>query len=81
MAIPDNITVIFIQVLFIVSFTTLQEKYPKSQIDVFITVVEDGGSLLATCITAAGLALCHASIDVYDLVVGSSVVSKSYFKI
>merc|ERR1712212_622956 len=50
------------------------EKYPKSQIDVFITVVEDGGSLLANCITAAGLALCHASIDVYDLVVGSSVL-------
>ncbi|XP_042869797.1 exosome complex component MTR3-like [Penaeus japonicus] len=50
------------------------DKFPKSQIDVYVTVIEDDGGLLAACITAAGLALCHASIDVYDLVVGSSVL-------
>lgn len=50
------------------------EKFPKSQIDVYVTVIEDDGSLLAACVTAAGLALCHANIDVYDLVVGSSVL-------
>lgn len=56
-------------------FSFIQDKFPKSQIDVYVTVIEDDGGLLAACITAAGLALCHASIDVYDLVVGSSVVS------
>ncbi|KAG0711712.1 Exosome complex component MTR3 [Chionoecetes opilio] len=50
------------------------EKFPKSQIDVFVTVIEDAGSLLASCVTAAGLALCHANIDVYDMVVGSSML-------
>ncbi|KAK8379340.1 hypothetical protein O3P69_019316 [Scylla paramamosain] len=50
------------------------EKFPKSQIDVYVTVIEDDGSLLGACITAAGLALCHANIDVYDLVVGASVL-------
>lgn len=57
----------------VISF--IQDKFPKSQIDVYVTVIEDDGGLLAACITAAGLALCHASIDVYDLIVGSSVVS------
>ena len=55
-------------------YKLFQEKYPKAQIDVYITVIEDGGSVLATCLTAASLALCHASIDVYDIVIGSSVV-------
>ncbi|XP_047470815.1 exosome complex component MTR3-like [Penaeus chinensis] len=50
------------------------DKFPKSQIDVYVTVIEDDGGLLAACITAAGLALCHASIDVYDMIVGSSVL-------
>ncbi|KAB7497127.1 Exosome complex component Rrp41 [Armadillidium nasatum] len=52
------------------------DKYPKAQIDVYISVIEIGGSLLSTCLTAAGLALCHASIDVYDLVVGADLIWK-----
>lgn len=57
-----------------------QDKFPKSQIDVYVTVIEDDGGLLAACITAAGLAICHANIDVYDLIVGASLVNKmSYF--
>ncbi|CAL4062526.1 unnamed protein product [Meganyctiphanes norvegica] len=50
------------------------EKFPKSQIDVFVTVIEDEGGLLSACITAAGLALCHANIDVYDIVTGASML-------
>ncbi|KAG7170483.1 exosome complex component MTR3-like [Homarus americanus] len=50
------------------------DKFPKSQIDVYVTVIEDDGGLLAACITAAGLALCHANIDVYDLVIGATVL-------
>merc|ERR1712179_495855 len=50
------------------------EKFPKSQIDIFVTVIEDEGGLLSACITAAGLALCHANIDVYDIVTGASML-------
>ncbi|XP_068249420.1 exosome complex component MTR3-like [Palaemon carinicauda] len=50
------------------------EKFPKSQIDVYLTVIEDDGGALAACITAAGLALCHANIDVYDFLIGSTVL-------
>ncbi|KAK8734296.1 hypothetical protein OTU49_006111 [Cherax quadricarinatus] len=50
------------------------DKFPKSQIDVYLTVIEDDGGLLAACITAAGLAICHANIDVYDLVIGASLL-------
>lgn len=50
------------------------EKFPKSQIDIYVTVIEDDGALLGACVTAAGLALCHANIDVYDVVVGATVL-------
>lgn len=48
--------------------------YPKACVDVFVTVVEDGGSVLATAFTAAGLALADAGINMFDVVIGSSVV-------
>ncbi|KAA0189335.1 hypothetical protein HAZT_HAZT004836 [Hyalella azteca] len=51
------------------------EEYPKAQIDVFLTVVEDSGGVLAACVTAASLALCDADIRMYDIVVAASVVS------
>ncbi|XP_071514140.1 exosome complex component RRP41-like isoform X2 [Panulirus ornatus] len=50
------------------------DKFPKSQIDVYVTVIEDDGGLLAACITAAGLAICHANIDVYDILIGASLL-------
>ncbi|XP_018009683.1 exosome complex component MTR3 [Hyalella azteca] len=49
------------------------EEYPKAQIDVFLTVVEDSGGVLAACVTAASLALCDADIRMYDIVVAASV--------
>lgn len=52
-----------------------QEQYPKSKIEVFVSVVEDGGGLLAACVTAASLALCDANINMYDVVVATSLVS------
>ncbi|KAK8397612.1 hypothetical protein O3P69_004417 [Scylla paramamosain] len=45
-----------------------EEKFLKSHMDVYMTVIEEDGSLLGTCVTKAGLALCH------DLVVGTSIV-------
>ena len=47
--------------------------YPKSQIDVFVTVIEDDGSTLAAAITASGLALADASIQMFDTLVGASI--------
>ena len=52
--------------------------YPKSQIDVFVTILEDDGSSLAAAITCAGLALADAAIDMFDVIVGSSLVRKYY---
>uniref|UniRef100_A0A2P2I820 Exosome complex component MTR3-like n=1 Tax=Hirondellea gigas TaxID=1518452 RepID=A0A2P2I820_9CRUS len=50
------------------------EQYPKAQIDVHVTVIEDGGGLLSACINAATLALCDANIHMYDVVVAATLV-------
>jgi ribonuclease PH len=52
-----------------------QHLYPKSQIDVHVTVLEDSGSVLASVLTCAGLALADASIHMFDCIVGASLVS------
>lgn len=49
------------------------EQYPKSEIGIYVTVVEDGGGLLAACINAASLALCDASISMHDVLVAASM--------
>ena len=52
----------------------LQHLYPKSQIDIYITILEDDGCILAAALTVAGLALVDASIQVFDTLVGASLV-------
>eukprot|EP00088_Acartia_fossae_P029305 TRINITY_DN30164_c0_g1_i1.p1 TRINITY_DN30164_c0_g1~~TRINITY_DN30164_c0_g1_i1.p1 ORF type:complete len:267 (-),score=26.89 TRINITY_DN30164_c0_g1_i1:104-904(-) len=52
--------------------TIRMNLYPKSCIDVFVTVLEDGGGALASAITATGLALADAQIAMYDNLVGAS---------
>ncbi|GFN97500.1 exosome complex component mtr3-like, partial [Plakobranchus ocellatus] len=47
-------------------------KYPKSQINIFITVLQHDGSALSAAITCASVALASAGIEMYDLVVASS---------
>jgi len=39
--------------------------------------MEDGGSMMAACITAAGIALIEAGIPVYDTLVGATLVKIS----
>uniref|UniRef100_A0A7S2CP52 Uncharacterized protein n=1 Tax=Octactis speculum TaxID=3111310 RepID=A0A7S2CP52_9STRA len=46
--------------------------YPRTQIDVFITVLEDDGSLLPACINAGCLALIDAGIVMTDMIVACS---------
>ena len=53
---------------------SFQHLYPKSQIDVFVTIIEDDGSTLAAALTVAGLALADASIQMFDTLVGASIV-------
>jgi len=47
--------------------------FPKATVDVYILVLESGGSDLACAITCASLALADAGVELYDLVAGSSV--------
>jgi len=50
------------------------DKFPKCLLEVFLTVLEDEGSCIAACITAAGLALIDGGIPVYDTPVASSLL-------
>lgn len=49
------------------------EKFPKAQIDIFVTVLQNDGSALAGAITAASVALADAGIEMYDVVTGCSL--------
>merc|ERR1719153_1095945 len=55
------------------SSTVCLHRYPKSAIEVFVTVIEDDGGVVAASLTAAGLALADAGIHMFDIVVGSKV--------
>ncbi|XP_062317088.1 exosome complex component MTR3 [Osmerus eperlanus] len=48
-------------------------KYPRSQIEVNVMVLENDGSVLAHAVTCASLALADAGIEMYDLVLGCSI--------
>ena len=56
------------------SFYLFQHLYPKSQIDVYVTILEDDGCTLAAALTVSGLALADAAIQMFDTLVGASVV-------
>lgn len=49
------------------------KAYPKHWIVVQVTVLQDDGSVLSACTTAASLALVDASIEVYDMVTSATV--------
>ncbi|XP_056138180.1 exosome complex component MTR3 [Lampris incognitus] len=48
-------------------------KYPRSQIEVNVMVLENSGSVVAHAVTCASLALADAGIEMYDLVLGCSI--------
>ncbi|XP_053175177.1 exosome complex component MTR3 [Scomber japonicus] len=48
-------------------------KYPRSQIEVNVMVLENSGSVLAHAVTCASLALADAGIEMYDLVLGCAM--------
>lgn len=49
------------------------DKFPKAKIEVFIIILEDGGSALAAAISCASLALCDGGIEMFDVAVGISL--------
>lgn len=55
----------------------LLEKYPKSQIDVYVLLLEADGSSAAAAICVASLALANAGIEMRDLVSACSVALDS----
>lgn len=59
----------------------LLHKYPKSQIDIIIDIIEDDGQhLLSAIILSATVALIDACIELYDTVVAKSLkVNNSLF--
>lgn len=48
------------------------DLFPNAHVDIFITVLEDDGSILPAAIMAASAALSHAQIEMYDSVVACS---------
>jgi len=52
----------------------LLDKFPKLMLEVHLTILEDGGSSMAACIVAAGLALLEAGIPVYDSLIGTTLL-------
>lgn len=47
--------------------------FTNFQVDIFVHVIEDDGSVLAAAITCAGLALADAGIPMYDIITASTV--------
>eukprot|EP00062_Callorhinchus_milii_P027298 gi/632990425/ref/XP_007884163.1/ PREDICTED: exosome complex component MTR3 [Callorhinchus milii] len=48
-------------------------KYPRSQIEVYVMVLENDGSTLGAALTCASMALAEAGIEMFDVVVGCSL--------
>lgn len=47
--------------------------FTNFQVDIYVNVIEDDGSVLAAAITAAGLAISDAGIPMYDIVTATTV--------
>jgi len=54
--------------------TVLFDSFPNAVVDIYITVLQNDGGILAAAITAASLALIQAGIDVKDSVVACTAV-------
>lgn len=57
-----------------------QQEFPNFQVDVYATVLDNGGSALAAAIMAASLALANAGVPMFGLVTASTVVCRLLLK-
>lgn len=53
--------------------TVCTHEFPNFQVDIYALVLQNGGSCLSAAITAAGLALSHAGVPMYDLITSATV--------
>lgn len=53
--------------------TVCTHEFPNFQVDICALVLHNGGSCLSAAITAAGLALSHAGVPMYDLITSATV--------
>ncbi|KAK3605312.1 hypothetical protein CHS0354_003958 [Potamilus streckersoni] len=49
------------------------DKFPKAQMNIYVTVLQNDGSALAAAITCASVAMADSGIEMYDLVAGCAV--------
>ena len=49
------------------------DKFPKSQIEIYVIILDNGGSAMSAVFMAASFALADASIDTYDILTACSV--------
>jgi len=59
----------------VINFFPFQQEFPNFQMDVYATVLDNGGSALAAAITAASLALANAGVSMFGLVTASTIVN------
>ncbi|BFZ21386.1 hypothetical protein BsWGS_24426 [Bradybaena similaris] len=62
-----------VQILEAMESAVCLHKYPKSQINIYIMVLQNDGSALSAAILASCVALASAGVEMYDLVLASSV--------
>jgi len=49
------------------------DKFPKSQIEIYVIILDNGGSAMSAVFMAASFALADASIDTFDILTACSV--------
>lgn len=58
------------------AYIFFQQEFPNFQVDVYATVLDNGGSALAAAIMAASLALANAGVPMFGLVTASTIVRR-----
>ncbi|KAJ8977952.1 hypothetical protein NQ317_008143 [Molorchus minor] len=53
--------------------TVCRHEFPNFQVDIYAFVLHNDGSALSAAITAAGVALAHAGVPMYDLIVSATL--------
>ncbi|KAI0977665.1 hypothetical protein GJ496_000506 [Pomphorhynchus laevis] len=53
-----------------------EHKYPKTQIDIRVLVISNlSSTIFSDVVVAAGIALCDAGIEMYDVLTADTIVS------
>lgn len=58
-----------------------QYEFPNCQIDIYATVLDNGGSALAAAIMAASVALANAGVPMFGLVTAATIVSRLIYNV